>query len=107
MKVTISRPEQLMDIGRDYVIQTQNQVLDNLPRGASREVEIPEGTEFIFASLGGLTSMAIPVESLRDGTHLQVSNNAGGWKMLVPLLPAYYYLIARNKYLSLRIVAPL
>lgn len=104
MKLTITRPAQVMDIGRDYAIQTQDQVLESLPRGATREVEIPESAEFIFASLGGFTSMGMPVENLRDGMHLEVVNNAGGWKLLVPLLPVYYHLVARNKYLKLRIL---
>lgn len=104
MKVTITRPAQLMDIGRDYAIQSQDEVLENLARGTTCEVEIPESAKFIFASLGGYTSMAIPVANLQEGIHLEVSNNVGGWKLLVPLLPVYYHLIAKSKYLSLRIL---
>jgi hypothetical protein len=104
MKVTITRPAQLMDIGRDYAIQTQDQVLESLPRGSTCEVDIPESAEFVFASLGGYTSMGIPVVNLKDGMHLEVVNNAGGWKLLVPLLPVYYHLVARNKYLKLRVL---
>lgn len=100
MKIKITRPKQIMDMGRTYTINTEAKELASLNAGETVEVEIPKRANELFATVVWYFSNGIAVRDLRDGDELIVKNRCDGWKLLVPLLPMFY-VMRKSNYLCL------
>lgn len=100
MKIKVSRPKQIMDMGRPYFIRTEAKELGTLNAGESIEVEIPKRANELFATVVWYFSNGIAVRDLKDGDELIVKNRCDGWKLLIPLVPMYY-IMKKTNYLAL------
>lgn len=100
MKVKITRPKQVMDMGRAYTVQTEAKELGTLNAGETIEVVIPSRANEIFGTVAWYFSNAIAVRDLQDGDELIIKNRCDGWKLLVPLLPMFY-VMRKSNYLVL------
>lgn len=100
MKIKITRPKQVMDYGRPYLIRTEAKELGTLNAGESIEVEIPKRANELFSTVAWYFSNAIGVRDLKDGDELIVKNRCSGWKLFIPLVPMFY-IMRKSNYLSL------
>lgn len=101
MKIILSRPKQIMDIGRPYMIRTDAVELQTISAGEQIEVEVADDTKELFAVLAWFSSNGITGEELKDNMHLEVKNRCAGWRILIPLVPLYYITFAKYRYLKL------
>lgn len=104
MKIILSRPKQVMDIGRPYMIRTETVELKTISAGEQIEVEVPDDTKELFAVLAWFSSNGVLGEELKDKMHIEVRNRCSGWRLLVPLVPLYYITIAKYRYLKLSVI---
>ncbi len=100
MKIKISRPKQIMDMGRPYQIRTEAKELGVLNAGETIEVEIPKRANELFATVVWYFSNGIAVRDLQEGDELIVKNRCDGWKLLIPLVPMFY-IMRKTNYLAL------
>jgi hypothetical protein len=106
MNVVITRPRQLMDIGSLYSIRTSSEELATIKAGEEIVIDVPSDAVGIYARLSSLfSSNGIPMENMTENMRLEVKNSCAGWKLLIPLFPLYYVVIARHRYLNLRVEA--
>lgn len=101
MKVTVTRPWQIMDMGRPYEIRTENAVIGTILPRQEVEIEVPPEAEYIFASVTRFSSNPIFLTQLSDTARLEVRNRCDDWKLLIPLLPYYYLTSKKHSYLKL------
>lgn len=103
MKVIVSRPWQLLDIGSPYSIRTNTEELATIRAREEIEIDVPDDAVGIYARLALFSSNGIAVENMTENMRLEVKNSCAGWQLLIPLFPLYYLIIARHRYLNLKI----
>lgn len=106
MKIKITRPKQVMDMGRPYQIRTEAKELGVVNAGETIEVEIPKRANELFATVVWYFSNGVAVRDLQDGDELIVKNRLDGWKLLIPLLPAIHVMRKSNYLLLEKIETP-
>lgn len=105
MKLVISRPKQLMDMGRSYAIWADTEQVATIEAGQQLEIRVPVGAKEIYATTHWFSCKPLVLDSLADDTRLVVKNSCDAWKLLVPLLPFYYIVAAKNRYLKILVKA--
>lgn len=103
MKVIISRPWQLLDMASPYSIRTNTEELATIKAKEEIEIDVPPDAVGIYAKLALFSSNGIAMENMTDNMRLEVKNSCAGWQLLIPLFPLYYLIIARHRYLNLKI----
>jgi hypothetical protein len=103
MKVIITRPWQLLDMAAPYSIRTNTEELATIKPREEIEIDIPSDAVGIYAKLAHFSSNGIGMENMTENMRLEVKNSCAGWQLLIPLFPLYYLIIARHRYLNIKI----
>lgn len=101
MDIEVTRPKQFLDKVRNYHLYVDGNKLTKIKPNSTQIISIPSHTKFIEAKIDWCSSPKFYLDNY-SSKKLIIKNSVSGGFLKVLVLPLYYVIFARSKYLTIK-----